>query len=127
MNSQTSSGTMRVFTHTPASVDTRLRILLFFEYGEYFNIPAPDLLIRIAFFLPFKNYTKRKTTLRRRVWRKFYKWYTSIVMSIHRDTLISYVSADNKPFYLSPTNESTGKLKELEQAEKKHIPRWVAF
>ncbi len=90
----------------------------FFEYGEYFNIPAPNWLVRIAFFLPFKNYTKRKTAFRRKVWRKLYAWYTGIPMSLHKDNLISHVSADNKPFYLPPTKETEGKLKELETGGK---------
>ncbi len=87
----------------------------FFEYGEYFNIPAPNWLVRIVFFLPFKNYTKRKTAFRRKVWRKFYLWYTNIVMRLHHDRLVSYANAENQPYYLPPTKEAVEKLKELEQ------------
>ncbi len=98
----------------------------FFEYGEYFNIPAPSFFTKIFFFLPFKNYTKRKTTFRRKVWRKFYLWYTGILMWIHRDNLISYTSEENRPFYLPPTKEAGGKLKDLEQKEKDiYLDGWL--
>ncbi len=89
----------------------------FFEYGEYFNISAPNWLVRVIFFLPFRNYTKRKTAFRRKVWRKLYQWYTSIIMWFFCDQTVSYESAENKPFYLSPSKETEGKLKELEQGD----------
>ncbi len=98
----------------------------FFEYGEYFNIPAPNWLIRIIFFLPFENYTERKTAFRRKVWRKFYFWYTNILMWINKNNLISYVSANNKPLYLPPTKETEGKLKELEHGGKDiYLDGWL--
>lgn len=98
----------------------------FFEYGEYFNIPEPNWLVGITFFLPFKNYTKRKTAFRRKVWRKLYVWYTNILMQIHRENLISYASSDNDPFYLPPTKEPGGKLKELEQGGKDiYLDGWL--
>ncbi len=89
----------------------------FFEYGEYFKIPVPNLIFKILFFLPFKNYTKRKKVFRRKVWRKLYLWYTNIVIWLHRDRLISYASATNEPYYLPPTKESSEKLRKIEQSE----------
>lgn len=87
----------------------------FFEYGEYFTIPAPSFFTKLFFFLPFKNYTKRKTALRRRIWRKLYARYTDFIISRHQDDLMSSVNKDNIPCYLPPTKESAGMLKELEQ------------
>ena len=89
----------------------------FFEYGMYFTIPAPGLFLKILFFPPFKNYTKRKTAFRRKVWRKFYKWYSNIVAWLFHERVISYSGPDYKPFYLPPTKEAGTKLKELEQKE----------
>ncbi len=98
----------------------------FFEYGEYFNIPTTSWFVRIVFFLPFKNYTKRKTAFRRKVWRKFYQWYTTIILWFFHDQTISYANAYNKPFYLPSTKETEGKLKELEQARKNiYIDGWL--
>ncbi len=87
----------------------------FFEYGEYFKIPAPNFIFKILFFLPFKNYTKRKTAFRRKVWRKFYLWYTNIVMMIRHDHLVSCMNDENQPYYLPPTKNLVETLKELEQ------------
>lgn len=87
----------------------------FFEYGEYFETPATNFIFRFFFFLPFKNYTKRKTAFRRKVWRKFYLWYTNIIIMLHRDDLISCANAENQPYYLPPTKDTTDRLKKLEQ------------
>ena len=37
----------------------------FFEYGEYFAMRAPSIFFKLFFFLPFKNYTKRKFSFKR--------------------------------------------------------------
>lgn len=86
----------------------------FFEYGMYFNIPAPNLFFKIFFFLPFLNYTARKTAFRRKVWRKLYTWYSKSVIK-NNNNLISYNPKDKSPYYLPPTKESAEQLKELEQ------------
>lgn len=88
----------------------------FFEYGEYFTMPAPSIFFKMFFFLPFKNYTKRKTAFRRRVWRKIYSWYTKIIIKIFYDQVISCTNPENKPFYLPPTKPSAGKLLEAENS-----------
>jgi hypothetical protein len=98
----------------------------FFEYGEYFRMHTANLLIRLAFFLPFRNYTKRKSALRRRIWRKFYTWYAAIHMYLHRDKTLSYTDPDNAPFYLPPTKESGEKLSDLERtSEQIFLDGWL--
>lgn len=87
----------------------------FFEYGNYFTISAPNLFFRLFFFLPFTNYTKRKTSFKRRLWRKLYEHYTKIIISINKRFVIISDNSENKPFYLPPTNENL-KLSELEKS-----------
>ncbi len=89
----------------------------FFEYGNYFTISAPNLFFRLFFFLPFTNYTKRKTSLKRRLWRKLYEHYTKIIISINKQSVITSDNSENKPFYLPPTNENL-KLSEFEKLSK---------
>lgn len=98
----------------------------FFEYGMYFKISATGLFFRILFFLPFKNYTGRKTTLCRRVWRKLYTWYTKIMTSFINNHLLSYDNEDYKPYYLPPTKESSGTLSKLESNTKNiYLDGWL--
>ena len=88
----------------------------FFEYGDYFTTPAaPNFIFKLFFFLPFKNYTKRKTAFRRRSWRKFYTWYVKVVSSFHKQEII--YSGNEKQYYLPPTKNSSGKLHELENSD----------
>jgi len=84
----------------------RLKNPVFFEYGEYFSMPAPNWLFRILFFLPFRNYTQRKTARRRRLWRKAYSWYSALVAAVVKDYLITYVNEQNIPFYLAPSQKA---------------------
>ncbi|TSC54571.1 MAG: hypothetical protein LiPW30_37 [Parcubacteria group bacterium LiPW_30] len=87
----------------------------FFEYGNYFTMSAPNLFFRLFFFLPFTNYTKRKTSFKRRLWRKLYEYYTKIIISINKQSVITSDNSENKPFYLPPTNENL-KLSEFEKS-----------
>src|SRR3989344_883034 len=85
----------------------------FFEYGEYFEMKAsPNPLFFILFFWPFRNYTKRKTSIKRRIWRKFYKWYSSTILSFHKRNT---VTAGIATFYLPPTKSSSDGLSILEK------------
>lgn len=86
----------------------------FFEYGNYFTLPAPNLFLKLFFFLPFTNYTKRKQSFKRRLWRKLYRYYTNIVIGREGVVLVSD-NRENKPFYLPPTRED-GRLSELEKS-----------
>lgn len=99
----------------------------FFEYGEYFSVKAvSNPFFRIAFFAPFRNYTKRKTSFRRKVWRKIYKWYVKIIIIFVGNRLFSYDNKDNKPYYLPPTNKSTGRFNELERKGKNiYLDGWL--
>jgi hypothetical protein len=98
----------------------------FFEYGMYFNIKASNIFFKFFFFLPFINYNGRKTTFRRKVWRKFYKWYTKIMIILVKKKLFSYDNENYTPYYLPPTKKSSGKLKELELNKKNiYLDGWL--
>jgi hypothetical protein len=98
----------------------------FFEYGEYFGMRATNPLMRLAFFLPFRDYTKRKFSLKRRLWRKAYTWYSNIIMRIHRDRTVSDASKDSAPYYLPPTKESSDTLHEIEASgENIYLDGWL--
>lgn len=76
----------------------------FFEYGEDFSMTAaPNGIFRALFFLPFKGYLGRKTTFRRRLWRKIYSWYVRAIFLTKRSSVFSYEHSENLPFYLPPT------------------------
>lgn len=76
----------------------------FFEYGNYFTVPAPNLFLKLFFFLPFTNYTKRKQSFKRRLWRKAYLYYAKIIIRFHKKSILISDNIENKPFYLSPTS-----------------------
>ncbi len=88
----------------------------FFEYGAAFAIEPPSRLLKWLFFLPFKGYTKRKGTFRRRAWRKVYGWYAAVRARCHRATLVRHPAVAAAPFYLPPSVESQGQLLQAEQA-----------
>lgn len=98
----------------------------FFEYGNYFTIPAPNLFFKLFFFLPFTNYTKRKYSFKRRLWRKLYGYYADNIISKHRNSILISDNSENKPFYLPPTNEHATLLAELEQsADTIYFDGWL--
>ncbi len=87
----------------------------FFEYGEYFTMsPAHNLLCKIIFFLPFRNYVKRKTALQRKIWRKLYTWYSGTVLRKHTAQVVSSNNASLEPYYLPPSSKPQKRLTELE-------------
>ena len=86
----------------------------FYEYGNYFTAPAPNLFLKLCFFLPFTDYTKRKQSFKRRLWRKLYGLYAVSVIFAHKDTVIVSDNKDNRPFYLPPTRENA-RLSEIEK------------
>lgn len=86
----------------------------FFEYGNYFTMPAPNLFFRLFFFLPFTDYTKRKQSFKRRLWRKLYGYYANIITSTQKKFVLVSDNKENKPFYLPPTHEDE-KLSGLER------------
>ena len=78
------------------------------------------------FFLPFRNYTKRKTAFRRKLWRKWYFWYARAMIWFFKKRYFSYQDSEHSTFYLSPTNESTNRLKELEEnTESIYLNSWL--
>lgn len=86
----------------------------FYEYGNYFTIPAPNLFLKLFFFLPFTDYTKRKQSFKRRLWQKFYGVYVHAIISTHKDSILVSDNKDNHPFYLPPTGEDA-RLSEIEK------------
>ncbi len=97
----------------------------FFEYGNYFTMPAPNFFLKFFFFLPFTNYTKRKYAFKRRLWRKLYEYYVKIVTIGRKESIIISDNRENKPFYLSPTDENA-KLLEIEyQADTAYFDGWL--
>ena len=90
----------------------------FFEYGLFFRFAPSNVLLKMVFFLPFKNYTQRKNAFLRRVGRKLYEMYTNIVTFLFSGQIISWIDQQNRPFYLSPTQPPTEILGALERAQK---------
>lgn len=104
----------------------RLENPAFFEYGNYFTIREENSLFRFFFFSPFTNYTKRKTAFRRRVWRKLYFWYERIAFYFLEKYFFPHKNLENKPYYLSPTEKSFGKLQEMEtKNEDIYLDSWL--
>jgi len=93
----------------------KLKNYSFFEYGNYFNIPTPSLFFKLFFFLPFTNYTKRKTSFKRRLWRKIYEYCVKIIISLNKNCILVSDNSENKPFYLPPTNDDS-KLSQIEKS-----------
>ncbi|MBI3442696.1 MAG: alpha-1,2-fucosyltransferase [Candidatus Sungbacteria bacterium] len=97
----------------------------FFEYGNYFTMPPPNIFFKLAFFLPFTDYTKRKQSFKRRLWRKFYRWYSKAITYAHKTAVITSDNKDKLPFYLAPTRENE-KLSRLEQsADTIYFDGWL--
>jgi len=86
----------------------------FFEYGNFFTMRAAHGWFKTFFFTPFTDYTKRKTALRRRIWRKLFFWYARLVFKREKANLIAYNNTKNEPYYLPPTKEPSERLAELE-------------
>lgn len=86
----------------------------FFEYGSAFALQPPSRWLWWVFFLPFKNYTKRKQSFKRRVWRKLYGWYVRGRMRRHAGQILSCPATSGKPYYLPPTDAPNDALLSLE-------------
>jgi hypothetical protein len=89
----------------------------FYEYGNYFLNPAPNLFWKLFFFLPFTNYTKRKHSFKRRLWRKLYDYCAKAVILAHPHAVLVSDNKDNIPFLLPPTNSDV-RLAEVETANR---------
>lgn len=87
----------------------------FFEFGKFFNIPVGNLLIDFFFFWPFRSYTKRRNSLRVRIWRFLYKiLYAVHIERFFKNYIISSKNIEKKAYYLPPS-ASTPELERLEQ------------
>ncbi len=96
----------------------------FFEYGNYFTMPAPNLFFKLFFFLPFTNYTKRKQSFKRRLWRKLYEYYARALLALHKDSILVSDNSENRPFYLPPTEERA-EVTRLENAGTIYLDGWL--
>lgn len=97
----------------------------FFEYGNYFTIPAPNLFLKLFFFLPFTNYTKRKQSFKRRLWRKMHEYHAKIITTGTKESILISDNSENKPFYLSPSTENE-RLAVLEKsADTVYFDGWL--
>lgn len=101
----------------------------FFEYGEYFTMKAaPGFVFKLLFFKPFKDYTKRKTSLKRRIWRKIYTWYSTLIMWMHKKQTISL---QTETLYLPPTSKISSATKDgkvlniLKNNSSLHLDGWL--
>lgn len=89
----------------------------FFEYSEYFTMrSSPSRLFRLLFAKPFKDYTKRKFSLKRRIWRKLYSWYAGWQLWRFGNDVIASPATD--PYYLPPSAAPDAKLASLEKRSK---------
>ncbi len=87
----------------------------FYEYGSRFAMPAPNFLFKLFFVLPFTKYEKRKQSLMRKIWRKFYNLYSNFIIWTRRDAVLVSADTGNNPTYLPPTN-SNDNLKQIENS-----------
>ncbi len=103
----------------------RLENPSFFEYGNYFTMSAPNLFLKLFFFLPFTNYTKRKNSFMRRLWRKAYAYYAKIITTGYEESILSSDNSENEPFYLPPTSENKN-LSSLEKSvDTLYLDGWL--
>ena len=78
----------------------------FFEYGQYFNIPLKNKLIKFLFFRPFQNHHTRRNNHKNKFWRFIYKIYTKILILIFKNRVISSINSNGQKTYLPPTQEN---------------------
>ncbi len=78
----------------------------FFEYGQYFDIPINNKLIKFLFFKPFKNHRARRNNPKNKFWRFFYKIYAKTFIYFFKNRVASSINSDGKKIYLSPTEEN---------------------
>lgn len=98
----------------------------FFEYGEYFNMPAaPNILFKLFFFLPFSNYTKRKTSIKRKIWRKFYKWYSSVVLMLAGNNVAYADEKKPKAHYLPPSSPVSDSVADMKKGNTIYFNGWL--
>jgi hypothetical protein len=89
----------------------------FFEYAGSFAFPrqTSNIFFKLFFISPFKNYTKRRNSFKRELWRGVYKCYIAYVRFAKKSKIVSSKNSSNTITYLLPTQESPEKLKKLEQ------------
>lgn len=90
----------------------------FFEYHKFFDIPVKNPIIYFLFFKIFNFYSLfLPFRIARKIGRVFYGFFVELVKIFGKK---SYINAGHfgPIFYLPPTKESEGKLKELEEDEK---------
>lgn len=89
----------------------------FYEYGSKFRMPR-NKIIDTLLFRPFKNYRGRRGDLKPRTFRLAYKLCAKAIQAGRSGNVVSSVNSENKAYYLSPSRESEGNLKALEESDK---------
>ncbi|TSD03483.1 MAG: Uncharacterized protein Athens071416_164 [Parcubacteria group bacterium Athens0714_16] len=80
----------------------------FFEYGSNFNIKCP-LILNLLLYKPFANYTKRRSGLKRRIWRNVYKLYIFLIHIFQKGSIVSSINPNNTVYYLPPSIKNNPK------------------
>ena len=71
----------------------------FYEYGWSFNIKCSSIL-NLLLYKPFANYTKRRSGLKRCMWRNMYKLYVFLMHIFQRESIVSSINSNNTIYYL---------------------------
>ena len=96
----------------------------FFEYGNSFVMKsAPNPLFKAIFFDRFNHSVTRKTSLKRRVWRKIYKWYSTLILFFFRKYII--IASGQDVHYLPPTNISDDIARLEANAKTIYLDGWL--
>ncbi|MBU3968901.1 alpha-1,2-fucosyltransferase [Patescibacteria group bacterium] len=74
----------------------------FFEYGCNFNIKCSPIL-NLLLYKPFANYTKRRSGLKRQIWRNMYKLYVFLMRIFQKGSIVSSINSNNTVYYLPPS------------------------
>lgn len=93
----------------------------FFECARYFKNSLPkSSLLRRLFFMPFTHYEKRRSAYRIRIWRKLYRLFVVLPVTIFcKKQIVSSSMAVNDLYYLPPTTPSSVILSRLENSTRK--------
>ena len=90
----------------------------FFEYGRYFKENPNNSFVRWIFFAPFSSHTKRRSSLRTKIYRLLHKMLVVTLIEILFSRRVVYSRVFGALYYLPPTKLPDGVLAENEQHTK---------
>lgn len=97
----------------------------FFEYGNFFNMPVGNALIRFLFFAPMLGFRGRRSAWRARTLRFMYKlFYAKPIGLILGRNLISSQNIRREAYYLPPTKQ-TPELSAKENLKTLYLTGWL--